>query len=708
MAVAQQKRVSTKRAAGAVILALASAVILQGLLAHAPAAAFISTTANSWVWLNPLPQGASLYALSCPTASECLAADAFGGVLETADSGSTWTSVNPWLTTGISARTLAGLDCPTPSECVAVASNLALASADGGRSWAEHFISVQDSLFSVSCATSTSCTAVGQYGAIVTTSDAGTTWTSRTSNTGNDLDAVSCVAPATCVAVGAAGTVLNSSDGGASWTVRISNAGSFPLNGVSCPTAAHCVASGGNQTVIVSEDGGGLWMKEAAAGSVNGRISCSNASDCVMVANSGGSAAFTSTDGGVMWLPTSGGGFNGVSCPAATTTCVIVGDNGAIAGSSNGGSTWTAISSQIVDGGRAVTCVQGGCVDVGYAGVATSADGVTWTDRTSMSLNAVSCWSIGFCVAVRGGGLIVTSMDGGASWTPSISGAPTNRLNGVACSSPTACVAVGASGTIVTTADAGLTWQPATSGTANDLNGIACGSPTDCIAVGAAGTVLSSTDGGGHWATQGIGTSQDLLGVSCPTSTFCMAVGGRYAFTSFDQFASSTTQFTPFDLTAVSCPVALACAAVGTYVAAKTYDGGASWSAASIGVNQLTGVSCPSTCWAVGFPNAILADNSRFTSITQVSPAPPAGGRQQASQSMPTPLSGRGAASQTSPQAPPLTAATGPSPSPRVATTVKTETSPTEPSSAGGGPQENNPLSELIARLFRLFANLLG
>lgn len=651
-------RLNRKRTAGAIAIAVVANVTLGWFTSPAPVAAFVSTTGNNWVWLNPLPQGGSLGHVSCPTVLECIAADRLGNVLETADAGSTWTAVNPWATTGIGARSLAGLDCPTAGECVAVAGNLTLSSADGGRTWTQHFASTQAFVYGLSCPTASSCEAVGQNGAIVSTADGGTTWTPRSSGTTSDLWAVSCTAGGTCVAAGSGGTIVNSSDGGGTWSHRASGT-TFDLSGVSCPTATHCVAVGAAGTVLTSPDGGVSWTPQAAAGSSNLVVACSTASSCVMVGNGTGEGAFVSTDGGVTWVLKAVAALNGVSCPAATSACFADGDNGEILHSIDGGTTWTSLSSDpIVNGGRAVTCVAGGCIDVGYGGAATSTNGSAWTDRGGGgTLNAVSCVTIGFCVAVGRGntGVILTSLDGGANWNPPVSGTPATFLNGVACVTSSTCVAVGAAGTIVTTGDAGQTWQNRSSAIATDLDAVSCGSSTECVAVGLQGKILSSTDAGVHWTPHSALSYQDLFGVSCPTTTFCIAVGRAYVLTSTDQFTSFSTYVTPYDLNAVSCAAALRCLAVGTYVAAKTYDGGATWSADSVGA-LLLGVSCPSTCWAVGSPgngSAIVADSPRFTSVAQSS-ASGAPGSRAASVSGSPAGAGRVAVNQAAPQPPPL------------------------------------------------------
>ena len=86
-----------------------------------------------------------------------------------------------------------------------------------------------------------------------------------------------------------------------------------------------------------------------------------------------------------------------------------------------------------------------------------------------------------------------------------------NTLYAVSCPSSGLCVAVGEEGTIVTSTDGGATWTSRTSGTDFDLDGVACPSTSACMAVGGA-TILVSTNGGASWskANQPAGTYASL------------------------------------------------------------------------------------------------------------------------------------------------------------------------------------------------------
>ncbi len=187
-----------------------------------------------------------------------------------------------------------------------------------------------------------------------------------------------------CVAVGDDETVLATSDGGLSWGHVQSHLG--VIDGVSCTTPVHCAAVTSNVDGSLETNDGTTWNLTAAPFSALAVLKPANAVDCLGI------------------------------------DCVEVADDGLIARSGNGGSSWQAS-----------------------------------TTPTTQDLYATSCASATSCVAVGADGLVLRSNDGGASWSSQT--APTGEtLLGVSCATTSTCVAVGSGGVIVTTADGGTTW----------------------------------------------------------------------------------------------------------------------------------------------------------------------------------------------------------------------------------------------------------
>jgi photosystem II stability/assembly factor-like uncharacterized protein len=82
---------------------------------------------------------------------------------------------------------------------------------------------------------------------VLNTTNGGSTWTAQASPTSTAINGMSCASATTCVAVGDLGLVLGTTNGGATWTqLATTNNGHF-LAAVSCPSTSfeHPEAVGG-------------------------------------------------------------------------------------------------------------------------------------------------------------------------------------------------------------------------------------------------------------------------------------------------------------------------------------------------------------------------------------------------------------------------------------------------------------------------------
>ena len=550
-----------------------------------PTGAIVSDMGGSWA-SQTVPAGTpTLTGLSCSSQTACVAVGTTpqspsgqataGQALYTTSSGSTWSS-STLATQGSVPNTVNAISCPSgTTECVAVGSGSsapAWYSTDGGGSWTDSTwpnsnissnpVAPFPALSGISCSSGTSCVAVGSvgYGAGIsaTTSNSGELFTPTGSALGG-MAGVDCTSSTSCVAVGTSADsgayAYTTTNAASSWNVSTSPTLVPGVGSVSCPTQSSCVATGVGSSDLYTTTSGTAsttWAQAALpAGMQASGVSCvPGTAYCVAVGSysSGttfGPASTSSTDGGQTWsspdvLSAPNVIFNAVSCYTATT------------------STTT------------------NCVAVGYdaqtqtAVIYDSADaGASWTSETVptgvTNLNAVSCsvTSPSTCVAVGNSfgypttPYIVTSVDGGTTWTNATSvPSGVDGLSGVSCPSAAICFAIGtASGsagsetaTVITTTTAGATWSSQTipSGVSN-LDGISCPSSTACMAVGMAvstsGAVgligaqqevaIDTTNGGTNWYGEsypfseqfqpGVGLGQ--FGVSCPSTTNCTAAG---------------------------------------------------------------------------------------------------------------------------------------------------------------------------------------
>ncbi|MGH2870896.1 MAG: hypothetical protein ACRDL5_00330 [Solirubrobacteraceae bacterium] len=242
---------------------------------------------------------------------------------------------------------------------------------------------------------------------------------------------------------------------------------------------------------------------------------------------------------------------------------VAVGTGGMILRTSNGGTSWTRVSTSPATGlsFTAVACQSGGgrCWAVG-SGVAAigSASSPTWTvvsvpgtggicaGTTDACLNGVALASSDEHWAVGGGGDIFAQFDyrvGG--WSPQLNlGAA--YFAAIACTQPGVnghghCIAVGdAAGRLLIyyTFDSGSWWTAPSSVNARfpPLAGVAvlagAGVHGRAWAVGAGGAILRTPNGGAAWVRERAPTLQSLDAVTCPNNAsaysprlVCVAVG---------------------------------------------------------------------------------------------------------------------------------------------------------------------------------------
>jgi hypothetical protein len=291
--------------------------------------------------------------------------------------GSTW-AVQPMPDLPDPAA-LAGISCTSPTSCTAVGNNHSggnqwtLAAYWNGSAWSTQTTPNPSGgagyqLEGVSCTAATNCTAVGQYYDLSTDLQLtlaehwdGSAWSVQaTPNPSGGSDAnlagVSCASPTSCTAVGVyyphnTGGVQQSLvehwDGN-TWSIQTSpnppGGSEFFLTGVSCTSATSCTAVGGyyngNWQPLAEYWDGNAWSIQTFPSESSGWIlygvSCPSATSCTAVGTYGfGDQAQAEYWNGSAWSaqavvnPSSGGSFpynrlNAVSCTSATS-CTAVG-----------------------------------------------------------------------------------------------------------------------------------------------------------------------------------------------------------------------------------------------------------------------------------------------------------------------------------------------------------------------------------------------
>ncbi|HEU4682194.1 MAG TPA: S8 family serine peptidase, partial [Gemmatimonadales bacterium] len=591
--------------------------------------------------------------------------------------GTAWSSVSVPALEGKTVSGLDGVSCTSASSCVAVGGSyvegnkmIAIAAYWNGSKWSIQTIPGFASdwrLSGVSCVSATSCFAVGTRqdapgSSAIAAQWNGSSWSMSVVSApagliNNTLYSVSCTSAASCTAVGggflkSAGEKCveegkggfepcpESSPGivgrwnGTSWTSQ-----QRPLRAadVSCVTGAGCMAIGSS---------GGEWWNESAwapeptaaveeSAALKG-VSCDGGMGCVAVGAR--NATQTLAEHAMPeWA-------NRVAGPPLGAPTTFLADASCVAPED-----CFAVGSSVNLSGTRVTLAKRGGGSGSWSQLTTpNPAGATESYLEDISCtSAVACTAVGRYRSSSGTILSLAERWNGTSWsiqaTPNPVGGTGVRLEGVSCSSATACTAVGrytdSSGNGATLAERwnGTEWTiqstPNPGPRSSFLHDVSCRSASDCWAVG--GISYKITEGkspvslverwnGSTWSSQILSAPEVLNGISCPSTSSCTAVGVGLTVQKWNgsswssQSAASPPSGSEVLLSGVSCPSTSACVAVGSYsnghvLPLAEHLNGSTWSVREaidpVGLFEgasagyLEGVSCTSAwpCNAVGY-----------------------------------------------------------------------------------------------------------
>jgi hypothetical protein len=363
-----------RRSAGAAVAVAAGLALLVPSAAWAaPAAAGVSRAGHA----SRPSVTIQFLGVSCPTTHMCAAvggASTDGPAWAEVAKGSRWSVTPVPLPAGATGGGLAAVSCTAADACTAVgfysfapSGTAPLAERWNGRRWAVQPTPSPEGesgaipFNAVSCASATSCTAVGYYdfGDISFTDSSlvehwdGTSWaiqpTPPIGDPGSDLTGVSCPAVSACTA---AGYYLGQSDEGpgssplamgwqgTDWVIQHTPGAVYAtgnsivgLAAISCPSASACTAVGGNydENPYVLHWNGTHWRTQAVSGGstlneMTG-VSCPSATACTAVAG-GVADRWDGHTWSVQQLRSPGGAHgidvNEVSCPSLVR-CTAVG-----------------------------------------------------------------------------------------------------------------------------------------------------------------------------------------------------------------------------------------------------------------------------------------------------------------------------------------------------------------------------------------------
>lgn len=347
----------------------------------------LRTTDGGTSW-SPRTSGTAnhLYGVSFSGADTGVVTGNNGTVLYTIDGGSTWTPAPSGTMNAIYNTVLTDIN----NGWAVGAWGTLLHTSNGGVSWFSQIRGTRQHLHGVDFADSLNGFAVGDSGTLLETTDGGNTWLSYYSGTLLNLADVEASDANHAIAVGQGGLILRTTDGGITWDVRPSGI-TTQINSLAYPTIDIAVAVAKEGYFLKTTNGGDSWhFQQTFRGETQNRISMLDAWRGVTIATpsfwrrsdngfdtipypdhmkewpykqnndiillSGDTAIAVGASGWIIRSTQVFSGptqfnFSGVDSPTDKTlkaidfinmgTGIVVGENGAIIRTTDGGITWT-------------------------------------------------------------------------------------------------------------------------------------------------------------------------------------------------------------------------------------------------------------------------------------------------------------------------------------------------------------------------------
>jgi hypothetical protein len=408
---------------------------------------------------------------------------------------------------------LAGVSCPSPTACVAVGMNSAqtttLAKRWDGSRWSTQAMSDIGRLTGVSCTSGTACVAVGYRDATgpppfsqrtVAERWNGTRWMIQKppSPVGeSQLNGVSCASSTSCVAVGSVGSDPPGSEqtlverwNGQRWTIQTTRTPGF-LSAVSCISIGFCIAVGWEvapgatyRSPLTERWNGRDWTVQTMPPTVGGipltAVSCTSSAACTAVGSYDAGGTLAERWNGQRWTIESmpqlaRGSLYGVSC-ASNRVCTAVGqDRYATLAERWNGRHWAI---QTTPSPPALVYYNGS----GLSGVSCLSPSVctavgSWVNRAQNPRSLVERW-----IRPKTAGPGPLELHGSLTRIPG-----TVRLTGVACPPAGSCVAVGSSAPPIPSIGAVVVNGHVIQVPGIVLTSVACPRENFCLAVGYGG-----------------------------------------------------------------------------------------------------------------------------------------------------------------------------------------------------------------------------
>ncbi len=280
----------------------------------------VRATVPKEAWSSPeligdvAPTGPSdqIEALSCPSASLCVAGDGGGSVITTTTPNApqavwshTLVDVGGWVTAA---------SCASTDLCVIGdgSGNLFVATVPTGGSaaWTKLPVDPSRSITSLSCPADNFCVATDDAGDVLTSQTPAiqSSWQIDAIDAGHKLVALSCPSISFCAAVDDSNQLVvagDTADGALGWSRTVLSGATNPVLSLACTTTRFCVAGDSSGGLLTTDDPKGVWSRsDVDDGNWVSAVGCTD-SWCV-AGDSWGNAfgAPTVTQGALDWTQT--------------------------------------------------------------------------------------------------------------------------------------------------------------------------------------------------------------------------------------------------------------------------------------------------------------------------------------------------------------------------------------------------------------------
>jgi photosystem II stability/assembly factor-like uncharacterized protein len=346
---------------------------------------------------------------------------------------------------------------------------------------------------------------------IYRTTNGGTTWVRAPLHLIGELTAVSFANRNVGWAVSSTGHVLHTTDGGAHWTRQSVQRAARPwwsfydVQALSVRQAwiggqRDAAKDPSPEGLLRTTNGGATWKRvKAGLGGTVHRVFFSSPSNGWILGEEG--AVMHTSDGGAHWRRQ----------PSLTSDGSL--QDLAFADSRNG---WAVSRTWMPSSGTVYRTTDGGAHWVSQR-------------KTSNDLAWVQALTRSKVVVGGAGGFLSRTADGGTTWRSRmrVAAGLAGDLRALQFIYATTGWAAGTSGEIIKTTDGGRSWTAQRSATTQNVNDIDFLDATDGWAVGDAGVIVHTADGGATWAPQSSGVTDNLTGVSFVDTQHGWAVGGN-------------------------------------------------------------------------------------------------------------------------------------------------------------------------------------